>query len=74
TTLIPDTLKSAYGKAQTWTRQLSCLTTFIQQATFTSHGRYKRKAYRASQFAPHFLADNGLQVVMKLSSSLGLLP
>ena len=35
-------------------------------ALFASHGRYKREAYRGSEFAPRILADNGLSVVMKV--------
>ena len=35
-------------------------------ALFASHGRYKREAYRGSEFAPRILAENGLQVVMKV--------
>lgn len=34
---------------------------------FATQGRYKREAYRASEFAPRILADNGIQVVMKVS-------
>lgn len=30
--------------------------------------RYKREAYRASEFAPKILAENGLTVVMKVSA------
>jgi hypothetical protein len=35
-------------------------------ALFATNGRYKREAYRASEFAPRILADNGLNVVMKV--------
>ncbi|KAM5537547.1 hypothetical protein V8D89_008760 [Ganoderma adspersum] len=52
TYLVPDTLKSAYGHAPA-------------AALFASHGRYKREAYRGSEFAPRILAENGLQVVVK---------
>ncbi|KAM5544023.1 hypothetical protein V8D89_002640, partial [Ganoderma adspersum] len=52
TYLVPDTLKAAYGHAPA-------------AALFASHGRYKREAYRGSEFAPRILAENGLQVVMK---------
>ncbi|PIL26888.1 hypothetical protein GSI_10026 [Ganoderma sinense ZZ0214-1] len=52
TYLVPDTLKSAYGHAPA-------------AALFASHGRYKREAYRGSEFAPRILAEHGLQVVMK---------
>ncbi|PIL26899.1 hypothetical protein GSI_10037 [Ganoderma sinense ZZ0214-1] len=51
TYLVPDTLKSAYGHAPA-------------AALFASHGRYKREAYRGSEFAPRILAEHGLQVVM----------
>ncbi|KAH9913692.1 composite domain of metallo-dependent hydrolase [Epithele typhae] len=52
TYLVPDTLKSAYGKPP-------------GVALFANHARYKRESYRGSEFAPRVLADNGLQVVMK---------
>ena len=35
-------------------------------ALFATNGRYKREAYRASEFAPRILADNGFKVVMKV--------
>ncbi|KAI0766557.1 composite domain of metallo-dependent hydrolase [Irpex lacteus] len=34
-------------------------------ALFATHARYKREAYRGSEFAPKILADNGIQVVVK---------
>ncbi|KZV79501.1 composite domain of metallo-dependent hydrolase [Exidia glandulosa HHB12029] len=34
-------------------------------AIFATNGRYKREAYRASEFAPKILAENGVPVVMK---------
>ncbi len=34
-------------------------------ALFATGARYKREAYRGSEFAPRILADNGLNVVMK---------
>jgi imidazolonepropionase-like amidohydrolase len=40
-----------------------CTTTAI--AIFATNARYKREAYRGSEFAPRILADNGLNVVMK---------
>ncbi|KAI0342081.1 carbohydrate esterase family 9 protein [Trametopsis cervina] len=52
TYLVPDTLKSAYGHPPA-------------VALFATHGRYKREAYRGSEFAPRILAANGLQVIMK---------
>lgn len=35
---------------------------------FATEGRYKREAYRASEFAPRILAEHGLQVVMKVNT------
>lgn len=35
-------------------------------ALFATNARYKREAYRGSEFAPRILADNGLRVVMKV--------
>lgn len=35
-------------------------------AIYASHARYKREAYRGSEFAPRILADNGLKVIMKV--------
>ncbi|KAJ7322929.1 carbohydrate esterase family 9 protein [Mycena albidolilacea] len=50
--LVPDLIKKAYGHPPA-------------VAIFATHGRYKREAYRGSEFAPRILADNGLDVVMK---------
>ncbi|KAI8995511.1 carbohydrate esterase family 9 protein [Trametes punicea] len=52
TYLVPDTLKAAYGHPPAI-------------ALFATNARYKREAYRGSEFAPRILAQNGLQVVMK---------
>ncbi|TFK75380.1 carbohydrate esterase family 9 protein [Pluteus cervinus] len=52
TYLVPDLLKKAYG-------------TPPAVALFATNARYKREAYRGSEFAPRILADNGLRVVMK---------
>lgn len=38
-------------------------------AMFAINSRYKREAYRGSEFAPRILADAGLNVVMKVMSS-----
>ncbi len=38
-------------------------------ALFATNARYKREAYRGSEFAPRILADNGLNVVMKARCS-----
>lgn len=50
--LVPDTLKRAYGNTPAI-------------AMFATNARYKREAYRASEFAPRVLAENGIDVVMK---------
>ena len=50
--LVPDLLKQTYGGAPS-------------VALFATHARYKREAYRGSEFAPKILADNGINVVMK---------
>ncbi|KAF5380447.1 hypothetical protein D9615_004475 [Tricholomella constricta] len=52
TYLVPDLIKKAYG-----------LTPAV--ALFATNARYKREAYRGSEFAPRILADNGLRVIMK---------
>lgn len=35
-------------------------------AMFAVHSRYKREAYRGSEFAPRILAENGIKVIMKV--------
>jgi imidazolonepropionase-like amidohydrolase len=52
TYLVPDLLKKAFGHPPA-------------VALFATNARYKREAYRGSEFAARILADNGLQVVMK---------
>jgi imidazolonepropionase-like amidohydrolase len=52
TYLVPDLLKQAYGPPPA-------------VAIFATNARYKREAYRGSEFAPKILADAGLSVVMK---------
>ncbi|TFK25665.1 composite domain of metallo-dependent hydrolase [Coprinopsis marcescibilis] len=52
TYLVPDLLKKAYGGPPAI-------------ALFATNARYKREAYRGSEFAPKILTDNGLKVVMK---------
>ena len=37
-------------------------------ALFATNGRYKREAYRGSEFAPRILAEHVLRVVMKVCS------
>ncbi|KAA1473973.1 carbohydrate esterase family 9 protein [Dentipellis sp. KUC8613] len=50
--LVPDVLKRAYGHTPA-------------AAIFATNGRYKREAYRASEFAARILSENGIKVVMK---------
>ncbi|TFK25671.1 amidohydrolase [Coprinopsis marcescibilis] len=50
--LVPDVLKRVHGKTPA-------------VALFASNARYKREAYRASEFAPKILAQNGITVLMK---------
>ncbi|TFK44771.1 hypothetical protein BDQ12DRAFT_673545 [Crucibulum laeve] len=50
--LIPDLLKKSYGKPPA-------------VALFATSSRYKREAYRASEFAPRILARHGLTALMK---------
>ncbi|KAJ7154783.1 carbohydrate esterase family 9 protein [Mycena filopes] len=50
--LVPDLIKKAYGRTPA-------------VAIFATAARYKREAFRGSEFAPRILADNGLEVVMK---------
>ncbi|TEB38238.1 composite domain of metallo-dependent hydrolase [Coprinellus micaceus] len=52
TYLVPDLLKKAYGGAPAI-------------ALFATNARYKREAYRGSEFAPRLLTDAGLKVGMK---------
>ncbi|KAK1235021.1 hypothetical protein PQX77_001763, partial [Marasmius sp. AFHP31] len=52
TYLVPDLLKRAYGPTPA-------------VALFATSGRYKREAYRASEFAPKILAQHGITVTMK---------
>jgi imidazolonepropionase-like amidohydrolase len=51
--LVPDVLKRAYGSPPA-------------AAIFATHARYKREAYRGSEFAPRILAENGIKVVLKV--------
>ncbi|KAF7334289.1 Carbohydrate esterase family 9 protein [Mycena sanguinolenta] len=47
--MVPDLIKKAYGHPPA-------------VAMFATSARYKREAYRGSEFAPRILADNGLDV------------
>ncbi|KAJ6577401.1 carbohydrate esterase family 9 protein [Mycena capillaripes] len=50
--LVPDLIKKTYGPTPAI-------------AIFATQGRYKREAYRGSEFAPRILAENGFTVLMK---------
>ncbi|KAJ7054501.1 composite domain of metallo-dependent hydrolase [Mycena amicta] len=50
--LVPDLLKKAYGQPPAI-------------AIFATSARFKREAYRGSEYAARILADNGIDVVMK---------
>ncbi|KAF9566703.1 carbohydrate esterase family 9 protein [Agrocybe pediades] len=50
--LVPDLFQRAYGKPPA-------------VALFATMARYKREAYRSSEFAPRILAENGVTVLMK---------
>ncbi|KAG6849988.1 hypothetical protein H0H93_002778 [Arthromyces matolae] len=52
TYLVPDLVKKAYGPTPA-------------VALFATNARYKREAYRGSEFAPRILAENGIKVIMK---------
>lgn len=53
TYLVPDLLKKAWGGAPAI-------------ALFATNARYKREAYRGSEFAPRILSEHGLKVGMKV--------
>lgn len=68
--LVPDLLKNSYGLSGS-----RCPLSFDSvppsggvpaAALFATNARYKREAYRGSEFAPRILADNGIKVVMKV--------
>lgn len=67
--LVPGTLKQAYSMFFSF-RCTSYTITFAGNtpavALFATNARYKREAYRASEFAPRILAENGIDVVMKV--------
>ncbi|QRV94403.1 amidohydrolase family protein [Ceratobasidium sp. AG-Ba] len=50
--LVPDLVKKAWGKIPAL-------------ALFSTFARYKREAYRGSEFAPKILNENDLRVIMK---------
>ncbi|KAH9992672.1 carbohydrate esterase family 9 protein [Russula vinacea] len=50
--LVPDLLKQAYGHPPA-------------VAIFATNARYKREAYRGSEFAARILSENGLTIVVK---------
>ncbi|EMD40502.1 hypothetical protein CERSUDRAFT_121244 [Gelatoporia subvermispora B] len=50
--MVPDVIKRTWGGTPA-------------VAVFATSGRYKLEAYRASEFAPRVLVDNGIEVIMK---------
>lgn len=50
--LVPDLIKKTYGPTPAI-------------ALFATNARYKREAYRGSEFAPRILAEHGVTVLMK---------
>ncbi|KAJ7678489.1 hypothetical protein B0H17DRAFT_1206732 [Mycena rosella] len=50
--LVPDLIKKTYGPTPAI-------------ALFATQGRYKREAYRGSEFAPRILAENDMTVLLK---------
>lgn len=67
--MVPGTVKKAYSMFSFFFRVLP-----IQlhsdntpaAALFATEARYKREAYRGSEFAPRILAENGIDVAMKV--------
>jgi hypothetical protein len=55
--LVPDVLKRAYGPPPA-------------VAIFATNARYKREAYRGSEYAARILSENGLKVVVKVRSCI----
>ncbi|KAJ7815352.1 family 9 carbohydrate esterase [Mycena leptocephala] len=55
--LVPDLIKKTYGPTPAI-------------ALFATNARYKREAYRGSEFAPRILAEHGLTVLMKVFVTL----
>jgi hypothetical protein len=77
TYLVPDLLKTTYGGtpaiALFATNARFVKSTFIiLRHVFADedNDRYKREAYRGTEFAPRILADNGLRVMMKVCTIL----
>ena len=70
--LVPDLIKQAWGKApalalfSSFARLVICPHASGIQ-THDLHIRYKREAYRGSEFASRILNDNDLRIVMKVS-------
>lgn len=78
TYLVPDLLKKAYGSsydddAPNMQTKGAYKGHPPGVALFATNARYKREAYRGSEFAPRILADNGLQVVMKVGPTVHMM-
>ncbi|KAG9316550.1 carbohydrate esterase family 9 protein [Chiua virens] len=69
TYLVPGTLKQAYSMFSSILRVMlntSHADNTPAVALFATNARYKREAYRGSEFAPRILAENGIDIVMKV--------
>lgn len=70
TYLVPELLKKAYGLSGPRNQKSTSMMFHVggppAAALFATNARYKREAYRGSEFAASILADNGIQVVMKV--------
>jgi ABC-type sulfate transport system substrate-binding protein len=68
--LVPDLLKKMYGAppaiALFATNARYAAESWIQILLGDALIRYKREAYRGTEYAPRILSDEGLQVVMKV--------
>ncbi|KAF5370700.1 hypothetical protein D9758_002026 [Tetrapyrgos nigripes] len=73
TYLVPDTLKRVYGRSHL-KYSIQASNAFVGHppavALFATNARYKREAYRSSEFAPKILSENGLTVIMKSDHSV----
>ncbi|KAH8825118.1 carbohydrate esterase family 9 protein [Flagelloscypha sp. PMI_526] len=74
TYLVPETLKKAWGIAYPFCAVLAAnprsLGPTPGAALFATLGRYKKEAYRGSEFAPRILASHGIDVSMKSDHSV----
>lgn len=77
---MPGLLKQTYGAASDLFSNTPTLTQLVTAghppaaALFATNGRYKREAFRGSEFAPRILADAGIEVVLKVHLNVRCLP